>query len=102
MSKPIKQIIFCLAVVVTGLFGLTGIWIGGSEALEFMNLSAKTIAYYGISLVAGLALLVSSLLSLRQSWRQTMALGGLVAATVLVLNHFLGLEFQALLCFTPS
>jgi hypothetical protein len=101
VSKSIKGALFSVAVVVMVIFGLTGFWIGAPEVLRWKDLSARTVAYYGVSLFAGLALLVCSVLSLRKSWRLAMALGGIAAATVLVLNQFIGLKYQAILCFTP-
>ncbi|MGA2629240.1 MAG: hypothetical protein ABSG54_03415 [Terriglobia bacterium] len=102
MVKSLKAIVLFLAVVIMILFGLVGIAIGAPSIADWASLSARYIAYYGISLIAGVALLVSSALSLRKTWRRQMTLCGLAAAAVLVLNQFLGLQFQAILCFTPS
>ena len=102
MAKSLKVMVLYIGVVIMLLFGLTGIAIGAPTLPEWASLSGRYIAYYGISLIAGLALLVSSALSLRKTWRRQMTLCGLAAAAVLVLNQFLGLQFQAILCFTPS
>ncbi len=84
------------------LFGLTGVFVGGPALLQAAQLSAKTLAYYAVSCAAGLALLVCCLLSFRAAWRRLMSVGCVFAALVLPLNQFLGLHFQAILCFTPS
>ena len=102
MASLTRRALFSLATVVMVLFGLAGIWIGAPQVIRWASLSARTLAYYGISLLAGLALLICSVLSLRTAWRKPAALGGLAAAAVLLLNQFLGLKFQAILCFTPS
>ncbi len=101
-TNLIKNAFFSLVVVMTILYGLAGIWIGAPQVLQWASLSARTLAYYGVSLLAGLALLICGALSLRAAWRKPAALGGLAAAAVLLLNQYLGLKFQAILCFTPS
>ena len=102
MVKSLKAMVLYIGVVIMLLFGLTGIAIGAPTVANWASLSARYIVYYGVSLIAGLALLVSSALSLRKTWRRQMTLCGLAAAAVLVFNQFLGLQFQAILCFTPS
>ncbi len=102
MSSPSKRASSLLTAVVMVLFGLTGVWIGAPQVLQWARLSARTLAYYGASFLAGLALLTCGALCLRPAWRKSAALGGLAAAIALLLNQHLGLRFQAILCFTPS
>ena len=102
IGKSFKAIVLVLGVLIMLLFGLVGIAIGAPSVANWASLSGRYIAYYGISLLAGLALLIFSALALRKAWRRQMTLCGLAAAAVLVLNQFLGLRFEAILCFTPS
>ncbi len=102
MNRQIKGTSSLLAAIIMMLFGLAGIWIGVPQVLQWASLSARTLAYYGVSLLAGLALLICAALSLRPAWRKPAALGGLAGGVALLLNQYLGLKFQAILCFTPS
>ncbi len=102
MAKLLKGVARWVLALLLVLFGLTGIFVGGPTLAQAGSLSAKTFAYYAISLAAGLVLLAASLLSFRHAWRRPMALAGLAAGVVLVLNQFLGLRYQTILCFTPT
>ena len=102
MAKRANSILFFVAVVLMALFGLAGLWIGAPNVLHWADIPTRYVGYYGISLLAGLALLGCSLLSIRIACRRPMALGGGAAAVVLLFNQFLGLRFQAILCFTPT
>ncbi len=102
MTNLIKSWAFSSAVMVLLLFGLAGVWIGAPQMLLWASLSTRTFAYYSVSFLSGLALLICSALSLRRAWQKPAAFGALAAAVVLLLNQFLGLKFQAILCFTPS
>ena len=102
MNNRVKSAVLSSTVLVLGLFGLAGVWIGAPQMLHWTSLSTRTLAYYAISFLAGAALLISGALSLRRAWRRPATLGALAAAAVLLLNQILGLKFQAILCFTPS
>lgn len=102
MAKLLTRVAGWVVVVVLVLFGLAAAVVGGPGLAQGTDLSAKTFAYYAISLLAGLTLLLCSVLSFRNAWRRSTALASLAAAVALPLNQFLGLHFQAILCFTPS
>jgi len=102
MAKRLKGFARSGVILLLMLFGLTGIFVGGPTLAQSAGLAAKTFAYYAISFLAGLVLLLSCALSFRRAWRRPMALASVVAAVALPLNQFLSLHFQAILCFTPS
>lgn len=103
MAKGFARVLGTLALVCVGCTAITGVIIGVGPLRHYTELSPGTLAYYAVSLLAGVALALFLLLApLFRLKRRTIALGGLGGALALGVNQFVGLHLHTILCFTPS
>jgi hypothetical protein len=86
-----------------GSMAIAAIVIAADPFRRYSDLSKGTLAYYTISLLGGVALLLCLLMALRFPAKlHKVAVGGLAAALALAVNQLVGLRFNTILCFTPS
>ncbi len=103
MTQTLEKVFRPLALIAMLLLALTGGTIGIQGLEEWKNLAPGTLAYYGMSLMAGLALLVPVAVALRNPLKiRAAALGGVAGALALCFNQVVGLHFKTILCTTPS
>ena len=103
MSRSLLRSQRFMVITVLLLFAVAAMWIGFPEVIHWRRLAPGTLAYYAISLLAGVALLVSAVVALFFPAKGSKAaVGGLVAALVLVVNQALGLWLKTILCTTPT
>lgn len=103
MAKWFERVFGTLTLGCLGGMAIAGVVIGAGPLRNFANLSKGTLAYYAISLLAGVALALFLLIAPKFRMKRPMiALGGLGAALVLVVNQLVGLRLRTILCFTPS
>jgi hypothetical protein len=103
MSRWLIRSLHYLVITVVFLFAVAAMWIGFPEVTHWRALALGTLAYYATSSLAGIALFVCAVVALFFTAQRTKAaVGGLVAASVLVANQALGLWLKTILCTTPT
>jgi hypothetical protein len=103
MSRSLLRSLRFLFITALVLFAVVAVGIGLPEVTRWPTLAPGTLAYYATSLLAGIALFVCAAAAIFfPAERTKAAVGGLVAASVLVVNQALGLWLKTILCATPT
>lgn len=103
MSRWLLRSLRFLVITVLVLFAVVAVGIGFPEVTHWRALGPGTLAYYATSLLAGIALFVCAAVAIFSSGKRSKAaVGGLAAASVLVVNQALGLWLKTILCTTPT
>gem|GEM_PF-7018379 len=103
MNRRPEHLLRVLTLLIMGCMALAAIVIASDPVGHYSELSSGTRAYYTVSWVGGIALLLCLVAALGFPSRlHKMVAAGAFAALALAINHAVGLHRGTILCHTPS
>lgn len=103
MTRRPDHLLRGLTLLIMGCMAIAAIVIAADPFGHYSELSTGTRAYYTVSFVGGVALLLCLAAGLGFPSRlPKMVVAGAFAALALAINHAVGLHWGTILCHTPS